>query len=291
MSEKTLNQLKVLFLGGDKAEIAMLTRLFQALLSPQLTMQVTQLDLAKITKAQIDIVICHSQNQSAINHAISEIRGGEKTYKLPLIEISHHIEPESIQQALVAGVTEYIVPPFSNEILRERISNALKMPIRNNSHYFIPPVTQYYKKAKQSQLSLLVVDDVTENIEVVRGIIKDKYHLKAAKNAELAMKVCLSNSPPDLILLDIMMPDVDGLTLCKMLKHNPLTQHIAIIFVTAMSGTDDMIRGLEIGAVDYITKPIQPDLFLARIDMHAKLIMENYALKQAIKARENQSKI
>ena len=95
------------------------------------------------------------------------------------------------------------------------------------------------------------------------------------------MKVCLSSSPPDLILLDIMMPEIDGLTLCRELKKNPVTQNIVVIFLSALSETKDVVKGLKLGAVDYITKPITPAILLARLNVHTTLIMILLALKQA----------
>jgi len=96
------------------------------------------------------------------------------------------------------------------------------------------------------------------------------------------MSVCMTDSPPDIVLLDIMMPDTDGLTFCKQLKSNPLTQDIRVIFTTALSDVDDIVRGLELGAVDYLTKPIIPAILKARVKVHAQIIIQHRLLQQQI---------
>jgi len=103
---------------------------------------------------------------------------------------------------------------------------------------------------------VLVVDDSPENIDLLSEVLRDEYRIRVATSGEKALKIVYSDEPPDLILLDIMMPGLSGLEICRRLKANPDRRRIPIIFVTAMSSVDDEKRGLDIGAVDYITKPI-----------------------------------
>lgn len=290
MKINQLSQIRVLLIASSPKEMLVLEKHLKCLSFTNLYKATEEAESFEyLAEKNIQLVIGLAAGNNKFSNLIPAIRGNDKTYKVPVVLISESINPNKIRQALSTGVTEYLVPPFTHDILQERLTNAIKLPIRNNSHYFIQQSThKNFTKSEPKDLTLLVVDDITENIELVRGIVHGHYHLKAAKNADMAMKICLSDSPPDLILLDIMMPDTDGLTFCKMLKHNPLTQDIAVIFVSAMSGTDNMIRGLELGAIDYITKPINPELFLARINMHAKLIIEQYRLKNKINKLEQQ---
>ncbi|MFZ4580638.1 MAG: response regulator, partial [Myxococcota bacterium] len=106
--------------------------------------------------------------------------------------------------------------------------------------------------------TLLVVDDTPENLEVLSRVLAGEYRVKAANSGARALRICSQDPLPDLILLDVMMPDMDGKEVCRQLKADPRTADVPIIFVTAMTDTEDEARGFEIGAVDYITKPIRP---------------------------------
>lgn len=115
------------------------------------------------------------------------------------------------------------------------------------------------------KLTVLVVDDSPDNLSLISGLLKDLYKIKVANNGEKAIKIAQSDSKPDLILLDVMMPGLSGHEVCQTLKANVNTQHIPIIFLTAMAGADDEKKGLELGGADYITKPISPPILLARV--------------------------
>ena len=119
--------------------------------------------------------------------------------------------------------------------------------------------------------TILAVDDTPDNLLLISGLLKDDYHVKVANGGERAIKIARSDNPPDLILLDIMMPDIDGYEVCRLLKADETTCHIPIIFLTAKTEVEDETHGLEIGAVDYITKPISPPIVLARVKTHLAL--------------------
>ncbi len=118
---------------------------------------------------------------------------------------------------------------------------------------------------------ILIVDDELTNIKLLGNTLKTHYQVSFATNGQAALRIAQSNSPPDLILLDIMMPDMDGYAVCRQLKSNPLTQHIPLIFITAMSEVADETRGLELGAVDYIIKPFSMAIVKARVRTHLEL--------------------
>jgi len=124
---------------------------------------------------------------------------------------------------------------------------------------------------KTADPTLLIVDDTPENLAVLGDLLQPHYRVKAASNGARALQIALSNPPPDLILLDVMMPEMDGYEVLHRLKVNPATQRIPVIFVTAMDSLDDERYGLELGAVDYITKPIRPSIVLARVRTQLEL--------------------
>ncbi|MCP5159896.1 MAG: two-component system response regulator, partial [Gammaproteobacteria bacterium] len=119
--------------------------------------------------------------------------------------------------------------------------------------------------------TLLIVDDTPDNITLLSGLLKNRYRIKVATHGERALKIAAMDPPPDLILLDIMMPGMDGYEVCQRLKADPYTASIPIIFLTAKVQVEDEEKGLKLGAVDYITKPISPPIVLARVETHLTL--------------------
>ena len=122
-----------------------------------------------------------------------------------------------------------------------------------------------------AQATLLVVDDTPENLELMSGLLKDLYRVRVANSGERALRLATADPAPDLVLLDVMMPGIDGYEVCRRLKADPATANIPVIFLTAKAEIDDERHGLELGAVDYITKPISPPIVLARIKTHLDL--------------------
>ncbi|MEP5764178.1 MAG: response regulator [Halieaceae bacterium] len=118
---------------------------------------------------------------------------------------------------------------------------------------------------------LLIVDDEPTNIQILSGILQDGYLLTAATSGKKALELAAAQTP-DLILLDMMMPEMDGIDVCRALKADEKTRDIPVIFVTAMTDVENEERGLEVGAVDYIHKPVSPPIVRARVKIH----IQNY---------------
>ncbi|MDM8536769.1 hybrid sensor histidine kinase/response regulator [Desulfobacterales bacterium HSG17] len=129
--------------------------------------------------------------------------------------------------------------------------------------------------------SVLLVDDNSQNLQVLADILRNRnYKVATAKSGLKALKF-ISKKKPDLVLLDIMMPEIDGFEVCRRLKENHETNDIPIIFISALTSTDDKLKGFESGGVDYITKPFQKEEVLARVNAHLKLKQTQKALKTA----------
>lgn len=135
--------------------------------------------------------------------------------------------------------------------------------------------------------TILVVDDTPENIDILIGILGDDYKVKVAIDGPRALAL-VAKSRPDLILLDVMMPGMNGYEVCKLLKQDPLTNHIPIIFVTALSESSDEAQGFALGAVDYITKPVSAPVVKARVKTHLALYDQKRLLEQQVKIRTHE---
>lgn len=119
--------------------------------------------------------------------------------------------------------------------------------------------------------TILIVDDTPENLSVLGELLQPTYRVRAANSGKRAIQIAMADPTPDLILLDVMMPEMDGYAVLGELKAAEVTRNIPVIFVTAMDGTSDEERGLDLGAVDYITKPIRPSIVLARVRTQLEL--------------------
>ena len=119
--------------------------------------------------------------------------------------------------------------------------------------------------------TVLIVDDTPQNITLMNGLLKERYHTRIAINGERALQAAAILPLPDLILLDIMMPGMDGYEVCLRLKGDPKLKDIPVVFLTAKTAIEDEQKGLDCGAVDYITKPISPPIVLARVKNHLAL--------------------
>jgi putative two-component system response regulator len=118
---------------------------------------------------------------------------------------------------------------------------------------------------------ILLVDDTAEFIALVSELLHDTYRVRIATNGKDALHVAFSSDPPDLILLDIMMPGMDGYEVCRHLKSDSQTSDIPVIFLTANTEIEDEEKGFELGAADYITKPVSPPILRARIRTHLRM--------------------
>ena len=132
---------------------------------------------------------------------------------------------------------------------------------------------------------VLLVDDTPFNIDVLRGVLSQAYTLKVATNGEKALALANSHPQPELVLLDVMMPGMDGYEVCRRLKLADNTRNIPVVFVTSMSEVEDERKGFESGGVDYITKPVSPPLVQARVATHLRLYAHERHLTELVQAR------
>ena len=127
--------------------------------------------------------------------------------------------------------------------------------------------------------TVLVVDDTPQNLSLMSGLLEEFYSVKLAPSGARALKIASAN-PPDLVLLDIMMPEMDGYEVCRKLKDDASTKDIPVIFVTAMNEVENEETGLNLGAVDYLTKPVNPSIVLARVRTQLALKLASDKLRE-----------
>lgn len=143
---------------------------------------------------------------------------------------------------------------------------------------------------------ILAVDDTPASLRLLTDILKDEgYDVRSAISGELALRAATSN-PPELVLLDIRMPEMDGFEVCRRLKADPATSDVPVIFVSAASETEEKVRGFELGAVDFVTKPYQRDELLARVRTHLELNrlrnhLEDLVDERTVELRESERKL
>jgi putative two-component system response regulator len=137
----------------------------------------------------------------------------------------------------------------------------------------------------RARQTVLVVDDVPENIDLLCSALRADYTVKVANNGEKALGIVYADAPPDLILLDVMMPGMSGHEVCRRLKANPDRRDIPVIFVTAMDGMENERFGLDLGAVDYIVKPFSPAIVQARVRTHLALYDQTRELERMVGQR------
>ncbi len=135
------------------------------------------------------------------------------------------------------------------------------------------------------QKSLLIIDDAPKNIDVLKSILKPHYTLRVATSGRIGLQIAASGNPPDLILLDVLMPDLDGYAVCKLLKEDERMRNIPVIFVTARADAKDEALGFSIGAVDYIIKPVSAPVVLARVATHLALNDRSRLLEELVLQR------
>lgn len=136
--------------------------------------------------------------------------------------------------------------------------------------------------------TLLIVDDEPNNIQILMELLGADHKILVANNGEKALKIAASDLRPDLILLDVVMPGLDGYEVCRQLKQNKATRKIPVIFITARCSEDDKVKGFELGAVDYITKPFSNVIVKARLNTHLGLKKKREFLEWMLRERSKE---
>ncbi|MDD5754507.1 MAG: response regulator [Methylococcales bacterium] len=223
------------------------------------------------------------------------VRTDAKLCSVSFVMITGESSHDYLLEAIKYGVSSVLIKPYTLDVLSECIEKALKNPLKTA----IPLITKddipEVVAKPVAPLTILAVDDSPAFLESLTNLFENEYRVQVAQNGAAALEICTSDNPPDLVLLDILMPDIDGFEVANRMREHPNSQHIPVIFVTALTNEEIRLRGLDLGAVDFVTKPIDADIlkvrvknFMRYVKLHKQLqsdrdeMLENARLRDVI---------
>ena len=207
---------------------------------------------------------------------LQAVRATPELSHLPFIMITAETERVRIEEAIESGVTSLLIKPYKAADLLLRLERALSarpcaplvaaVPAASQQG-LVPDTTAVAAPAIKAvgRPTILVIDDSPDNLLLMSELFKDEYRVRVGDSGEMALEMCQSNNPPDLVLLDIMMPGIDGFEVAKRMRAHPVSETIPVIFVTAMTDKAASLKGFELGAVDFVSKPIDPLVLKPRV--------------------------
>ncbi|MGV3590154.1 MAG: response regulator [Gammaproteobacteria bacterium] len=195
---------------------------------------------------------------------LRRLKADPHTREIPVVFISALAEIDGEFDGLKLGAADYIIKPVNSDLLHQRVRTQLEL-----HRYRRKPVRT--TRPLREKESILLVDDMPENLHTLIAALKDDFRIMVAGNGEKALEIVNGAGPPDLVLLDILMPGMDGYEVCRRIKSTPQGLRIPVMFISVVDATVDKVRGFSIGAADYITKPFDIDEVRARVRTHLEL--------------------
>jgi putative nucleotidyltransferase with HDIG domain/PAS domain S-box-containing protein len=212
---------------------------------------------------------------------LRHLKAAPATSCIPVIFVTALSESSDEAKGLMMGAADYITKPVNPDLLKLRVLTQLEL-----YRYRRKPVSMHTsEEIATAQKTILVVDDVPENVHELIAALSDEYRVIAAINGKKAIEIVEGSSPPDLILLDILMPEMDGYEVCRLIKSTHKGNRIPIIFLSVIDEAVEKVRGFSIGAADYITKPFDIDEVRARVRTHLELSLLQKFFEQKVAER------
>ncbi|ABI37563.1 response regulator receiver sensor signal transduction histidine kinase [Shewanella sp. MR-4] len=201
---------------------------------------------------------------------LENLRQQEKWRELPIILVTANAHRGLVDAALKYGVSDIIAKPFNSKTLQARVLQALTRRHKRAKSVPTLPIASNAAVTPMSEPSsamnvVLVVDDMPDNLAFMAGLLNDEYKVLFAKDGKAALKICQSTTPPDAVLLDVMMPEMDGHQVLQALRSEPKSAQIPVIFVSALGEVEHHLQGLRGGAIDYLNKPVQPEILKLKL--------------------------
>jgi len=264
MSEDALDKLQVLVVNpvaGARYQELHLLRQLGIVNVHQASGGEEALQVARLRKP--DLVISEWQMLDMDGLALLRaLRADPQMSMTPLVLVTADVDRELVRQAVEGGVSDLLVKPYTLQRLEDKVRGALRRTV-------LPPLVASDapspSAAKAEQPVLLAVDDTPDNLRLMADLFSGEFRVKVADNGEKALAICAGAQPPDLVLLDVMMPGMDGFEVARRLREMPQGEMLPVIFVTALDDEASRVKGFGTGAVDFVTKPIEPDLLLLRV--------------------------
>jgi len=205
---------------------------------------------------------------------LSTMRAEPGLADLPVIMITAEAERARIEQAIAQGVNDLLVKPYSAARLAQGIERALRRQRVRAPKIDPPSATRSTPEGAEATrlasaatpATLLLVDDTPDNLHLLAHLFKGSYRVRFASNGEKALEICRSDQPPHLVLLDVMMPGIDGFEVARRMREHPNTENTPIIFVTSLDDEASRLKGMTLGAIDFVSKPIEADQLKLRVD-------------------------
>ncbi len=223
------------------------------------------------------------------------IRTDERLCRLPFIVITSEIDRQLIQDVIDAGANDLLFKPYTPQRLVTHIHKVMALQhIRANqfqaqavlkaqsaNRTAAPTTSSGAALNKDLRPSVLIVDDESFNRILMLKLFNDDYRVTTVSNGEEALSICSSDSPPDLVLLDVMMPRMDGFEVARRIRDDPGSFNIPIIFITAMTDGEAQLKGMSLGAVDFVSKPINLPILKLRVGNFMRYVALNKQLQTA----------
>ena len=233
-----------------------------------------------ISDGPVAMIICNIDIDSAnLLTLLKNIRSTAPYHTLPFLTLTSGTDRSRIEQFVQAKVSDIILTPLKPDILKNRIAQLLLATSQSQlqlSQFDFGRLHRFSSSdliaSNQDSPTILVVDDVPDNLMLITSVFRKEFHLKLVKDGEKAINICQSDNPPDLVLLDIMMPKLNGFDVARILREHPHSEHIPIVFMTALDDIYSRKRAMKLGAVDFITKPIDIEMLRFRIANLMRLV-------------------
>ena len=224
------------------------------------------------------------------------VRSTEELRHIPFMMVTSESDRKMVNTAIAEGVSDFLIKPFTPKMLTHKLELML---LENSSSLQLinainptedPHAEPSLANTIDSPPSVLVVDDSPDVIHLISEAVGDLYRLNAVTSGEKALKFVRKNLP-DLVMLDIMMPGMDGMEVCKELKSDTRTSEIPIIFITSKTEGEDIAAGYKAGAVDYVTKPMHPEVLRERVKTHVALKRSRDEMRHQIQTLMDNAKL